>query len=381
MIKIILLIFIVIANLHHTAKAAHINVYNACEKVPLDKCLLHDGALWCVKYPPAPSGMYLQNYCSTSIIPADKEGNLAASYSLVTTSCPTGQVQDANGYCGPVPCPSVGTVKSTGLYDVGTNPDSLPLTSTCDNGCESSYSGSGVDKRAMIGGVYHYFVTGSYNSTGQSCSSGGLTPSAQISLPPNTCNPVTQQSGQVNGVTVCLEKTQTDTKNTTTSPTVTNADGSKTSTTTTTTNNTTNNTTTNNTTTTNTAPDGTVTQTTTDSTTKNPPSNFCAANPTDPTCIKNSKICEENPETLGCATLGTVSDSVVPTVEKGISDITPRTIGGAGSCPAPITTSFMGKSISISYDLPCQAAGMLKPLILAIAWLSAGLIFIGGVKQ
>lgn len=284
-------------------------------------------------------------------------------------------------YDGPG-CPPAGTEKSSGFYDIGTNPETPVPTQTCDGGCETSYTGSGVTKRAMISGIYHYFYgSGGYYYTGQECTTGSPSPNSGP-VPPNGCNSATQSTGQVNGVTVCVPKNDTNNTNTTTTPPTTDPTTGDTTTTTNTTNvNTTNNTTTTTTTTTTTSPDGTVTQTTADVITKNPPSNFCQVNPTDPTCLKNSKFCEDNPETLGCATLGTVTDSVVPTVEKGIADITPKTVGGAGSCPAPVTASFMGRTVSFSYDLPCQAAGMLKPLILALAWLAAGVIFIGGVRQ
>jgi hypothetical protein len=91
--------------------------------------------------------------------------------------------------------------------------------------------------------------------------------------------------------------------------------------------------------------------------------------------------CEKYPDSLGCLQMGTVDDSTLATQEKSIAAITPVSVGGVGSCPAPLTTSFMGQPVSFSYDLPCQAAGMLKPLVLALAWLSAGVIFIGGVRQ
>lgn len=292
----------------------------------------------------------------------------------------SGQEAELQGYCT-ADCPPAGTNKSSGYYDWGTNDAALPVTTACDAGCETSYSGTGINARRMVNGVYHYFSQGSYDHTGQSCSSGQQSPNGG-NLPPNTCDSSTQQPGQVNGVTVCLPKTETNNTNTTTTPPTTDPNtGNTTTTSNTTTTNTTNNTTTNITTTTTTAPDGTTTQSQTSTTTKNPPSSFCQANPTDPTCLKQSEACEKNPEILGCATLGTVTDSVVPTVEKGIADIIPKAIGGAGGCPAPVTASFMGRSISFSYDMPCQAAGMLRPLILALAWLAAGVIFIGGVRQ
>jgi len=91
--------------------------------------------------------------------------------------------------------------------------------------------------------------------------------------------------------------------------------------------------------------------------------------------------CDKYPNSLGCAELGTVDDSVIPTESRSIASIAPVTVGGAGSCPEPLTADFMGQTVSFSYDMPCQFATSLKPLILAIAWLSAGLIFIGGVRQ
>lgn len=91
--------------------------------------------------------------------------------------------------------------------------------------------------------------------------------------------------------------------------------------------------------------------------------------------------CEQFPNSLGCSELGTVDDLAVGTETRSIAAISPVSVGGVGACPAPLTASFMGQTVSFSYDMPCQFATSLKPLILAIAWLSAGLIFIGGVRQ
>lgn len=100
----------------------------------------------------------------------------------------------------------------------------------------------------------------------------------------------------------------------------------------------------------------------------------------EPTEEKPSQ-CEENPESLGCLQLGTVPDSTVPTETRDIPLITPVEVGGVGSCPAPIAASFMGQPLEFSFDFPCAAADMLRPLVLALAWLAAGLIFIQGVRQ
>lgn len=94
--------------------------------------------------------------------------------------------------------------------------------------------------------------------------------------------------------------------------------------------------------------------------------------------------CDKYPASLGCLELGEVSDMSVGSEEMGIAAISPVTKGslsGTGTCPADLTTEFMGETISLSWALPCQAAKMMKPLVLLVAWLSAGLIFIGGVRQ
>lgn len=91
--------------------------------------------------------------------------------------------------------------------------------------------------------------------------------------------------------------------------------------------------------------------------------------------------CDKFPTSIGCMEAGTVADTTIGSETRSIAAISPVSVGGAGSCPVPLTASFMGQTISFSYDMPCQFATSLKPLILAIAWLSAGLIFIGGVRQ
>lgn len=314
------------------------------------------------------------NFCS---------GTAPSGFSPTATCpvCPTGYT-DQSGTCVKTVCPATGTIKTSGIYLLGPNPEATIPNIACDGNCTTTYSGQGVTKRAMVNGVYqYYFGEGNYAYNGESCSTGMPSPSS-TTVPPNTCNPATQDQGQVNGVTVCIDKQKTDSTNSTTSPPVSNPDGSTTTTTTTTKQNESDNTQTTTTTQTTTATDGTVTQQTTSTTQPlEPTDGFCAANPTHPTCLKNSDACEKNPETLGCATLGEVADTTVGTQEQGISSITPKTIGGAGSCPAPINTSFMGQALSFTFDLPCQAAAMLKPLILALAWLASAVIFIGGVRQ
>lgn len=284
-------------------------------------------------------------------------------------------------------CPAAGTKQSQGFYDLGTNPD-LPLpTQGCDGGCATSYTGDGITKRVMIGGVYHYFFgSGGYYHSGQTCSTGQPSPSSG-QVPSNSCNPTTQDTGQVNGVTVCLDKPQPDTSTkTTTPPTTDPATGNTTTTTSNTTNNTTNNTTTTTTTTT-TSPDGT--QTTSSQTTTNPTDpakaaadkSFCQANPTDPSCNAPTDTCKKNPDLVGCHNLGTPTPmDAIPTNVLPV-DATVTAVGNGGMCPAPANLSFMGSAITWSYQPLCDFSAMIRPLVIGFAWLSFGLIVAAGVKK
>jgi len=105
----------------------------------------------------------------------------------------------------------------------------------------------------------------------------------------------------------------------------------------------------------------------------------CGA-PGQPECaIKDP--CDEHPDRVGCVDLGEPTPGNPIPEEKNINVISPVTVGGSGSCPADIVTAFMGQTITIGFDNLCTLASYIKPMVLALAWLSAGLIFVGGIKN
>jgi hypothetical protein len=138
--------------------------------------------------------------------------------------------------CYVPPC-TAGQSVSSGTYDVGTSPNGITTAwrTRCEGGCEALYSGGDVSGRSMVGGVYHYFATGGFTLTGETCTSGDAVPSTGI--PPVSCGPG-QTLGTYNGRTMCLNSSTGDPVNPhTDSPpkesedeTVTNPDGSKTTT-------------------------------------------------------------------------------------------------------------------------------------------------------
>lgn len=91
--------------------------------------------------------------------------------------------------------------------------------------------------------------------------------------------------------------------------------------------------------------------------------------------------CEKFPASLGCANLDIPTAQAINKENFDIDLISPVTVGGSGSCPAPMTANFLGQNVEVAFTPLCIFADTLRPLVLAIAWLSAGLIFIGGVRN
>lgn len=109
-------------------------------------------------------------------------------------------------------------------------------------------------------------------------------------------------------------------------------------------------------------------------------SDFCEKNPTSPLCsgqTEGDKFCKDNPDSIQCMKAGEVGEEGALTESsRGVQSITATPLTTNATCPAPIALP-VGE---ISWTPICNAAEWLKPLILAFAWLSAGLIVIGGIK-
>lgn len=88
--------------------------------------------------------------------------------------------------------------------------------------------------------------------------------------------------------------------------------------------------------------------------------------------------CAANPSTVGCTQLGTPSAAEpLNTLEVPVS-VDTTSVGGAGSCPADVTTSIYG--ITWSYQPVCDFASAIRPLIIGFAWLSFAYIVVGAVR-
>lgn len=222
-------------------------------------------------------------------------------------TCPAGQSIGADGLCHPPPCVA-GQAQSTGVYDMATSPTAAPAHTACDNGCSTEFQGSFPVGRTLVGGVYHYFGSGSWVKNGSTCTTGTGSPSSAASIPAPAC-----ASGQtlINDLTAgtqrCIGSGGTPVNpnaapapNTKTeAPTVSNPDGSTSQTTTA--QNPDGSTTT---TTKTTQPDGTIiTNTTTanpDGSAKDPMGDFCKSNPASPMCKGQDPFCQSNPDSIVC---------------------------------------------------------------------------------
>lgn len=98
-----------------------------------------------------------------------------------------------------------------------------------------------------------------------------------------------------------------------------------------------------------------------------------------PPSEKTPDFCELHPTAMGCQEFGTPEDSGKLTESAlGVSSITVQSFGSSAACPAPIQ---LPKGASFSFEWPCRMAEGVKPFLLALAWLAAGLIVIGAARN
>ena len=105
--------------------------------------------------------------------------------------------------------------------------------------------------------------------------------------------------------------------------------------------------------------------------------------------LKNSatldaeRECARHPERLNCKDAGTMDDTELLTnVEKNVA-ITPISVSSAaGVCPADKSfTASNGYHVVLSYAPVCSGATSVRPIVIALAWLSAALLLIGASKR
>jgi len=111
---------------------------------------------------------------------------------------------------------------------------------------------------------------------------------------------------------------------------------------------------------------------------KSQSSDYCAENPKSEACkgTEEADECVKNPDRVGCIDVGAAPETPpIDTQERGVSAIMPVTLDQINSCPQGM---LLPKGLGY-YDFGpmCDFASALKPVILAIAWLSAFFIVLG----
>jgi hypothetical protein len=103
------------------------------------------------------------------------------------------------------------------------------------------------------------------------------------------------------------------------------------------------------------------------------------SDPSDTPKGEDSKsLCEKHPEILACQNLDEPKDQDLLTKEKTIA-ITPDSGWGSenAACPPPKMLQVQGRQIPIPFDLFCTYMQGMRPIIIAMAWLSAAFILLG----
>lgn len=367
---------------------------------------LANGGSWCVGYT-CPTG---QNW------------TLSGSY-CTRPDCAAGEVRQSDGTCL-VPCPAGETKNSAGVcsgtcYSLVVSPSGSCLkATTCIPGMEPGVAPNQAicadqkpDDRCPSGGI----VIGTFNGkpmcispppkdstcdslggtvvgtiNGQpicsqannpTCPGGGASIGSVNGQP--VCNsscPSGQASGTVNGVTSCYPVSPTTNKTTTQKSTSQTTSNTTTSTDPGTPNS-------SSTSTSTTACEGTRCTTTTilntgsgtvTSTKEEDKGDYCSKYPKASVCTGETeaeKFCEDNPDAISCMKAGSVpEEGALPSQANSISSINVVSVASNATCPADIP---LPKGMKFEWGPICSWAEALRPIVLALAWLAAGLIVLG----
>jgi len=127
------------------------------------------------------------------------------------------------------------------------------------------------------------------------------------------------------------------------------------------------------TTTTTTRPDGS-TETSTETKTPAPGTEA----PSQPSEAEQTPFCELYPDASACQPLGDAGSQDLGTETRTVQlDYD----GAAGSCPAPHMMNLQGKSVSFSYGPLCDFAQGIRPLVIALSMLFAGLFLLSVARS
>ena len=62
-------------------------------------------------------------------------------------------------------------------------------------------------------------------------------------------------------------------------------------------------------------------------------------------------------------------------------NVTVSDVSASGTCPQPITVTTAYGVLSFSFDMYCDFASMISPVVISVAWLSAGILVLGAIRE
>lgn len=95
---------------------------------------------------------------------------------------------------------------------------------------------------------------------------------------------------------------------------------------------------------------------------------------------REQDLCEKYPDSLMCQKINPGSLDPVPVTNATVDLSIQQDSGwnaGSGSCPAPRTAAVQGVTISLPFDLLCDFAQGIRPVVIALAWIAAAVAFFG----
>lgn len=96
---------------------------------------------------------------------------------------------------------------------------------------------------------------------------------------------------------------------------------------------------------------------------------------------KEPGLCEMYPDIVACQKLGSIDAKELPKKTVPL-EISKQNVGPEnGSCPAPRQFEIMGASMAFQWDLLCDFATGIRPILIGFAWLSAALAFVGLTRR
>lgn len=97
---------------------------------------------------------------------------------------------------------------------------------------------------------------------------------------------------------------------------------------------------------------------------------------------EQSDLCEKHPDIVACAKMDDVKPDQVNNEDKPLT-ITPESGWGNenATCPAPVTKQVAGLNLEMSWQPFCDFASGIRPVVIAMAWLSAALFVLGVARK